>query len=71
MFGGILVVRLVKNRESEGTGPTKTFAGEKKFGFYSKIKGCQAGFEKEWNGNLLLLFVGVKHSSSKCTSVAF
>lgn len=30
MFGGILVVRVVKKREPEGIGPTKTFAGEKK-----------------------------------------
>lgn len=29
MFGGILVVRVVK-KEPEGIGPTKTFAGLKK-----------------------------------------
>lgn len=34
MFGGILVVRVVKNREPEGIGPTKTFAGEKKKEFF-------------------------------------
>lgn len=34
MFGGIVVVRVVKNRESEGMGPTKTFAGEKKNWFF-------------------------------------
>lgn len=33
MFGGILVVRVVKNRESDGIGPTKTFAGEKESNF--------------------------------------
>lgn len=38
MFGGIVVVSVVKNRESEGIGPTKTFAGEKKIGFFSGIK---------------------------------
>lgn len=40
MFGGILVVRVVKKREPEGIGPTKTFAGEKKTSlfFYFRIK---------------------------------
>jgi len=28
MFGGVLVVRVVKNEEPEGIWPTKTLAGE-------------------------------------------
>lgn len=33
MFGGIVVVKVIKNRESEDTEVTKTFAGKKRLFF--------------------------------------